>query len=305
MNILEVKNLNKKFDDYLVLKNINCEFEEGYIYGLIGINGSGKSTLLRHIVGVYKEDSGEILYNGEMVYENNRAKKEIIFLSDSPSFFHNSTLKSLKKYYGTFYDFDENLFLELNGIFNLDVDKSLNKFSKGMKKQAEFMLGLCCRPKVLVLDETFDGLDPIISHKIKSLLVGYVEEQQITIIISSHNLTDLDNLCDYIYLLDENQLTLRKDFENQENYYKIQLYFNNENLDKNFENETKLRILQSSKVGSITYVVIDEDIDTIKAEIKKLNPVIFEILPFTFEEKFIFDYNNSSKESKKEGESNE
>ncbi len=292
--MLEVKGLTKYFDDFLVLDNINCEFKKGRTYGLIGINGAGKSTLLRHLSGVYKQDGGEVLYNGEVVYENTNAKRDIIFLSDSPSFFHNSTIKSLKKYYATFYDFDEELFLKLNNVFKLDSNKSLNKFSKGMKKQAELMLGICCRPKVLILDETFDGLDPIISHKIKSLLMGLVEDTDITIIISSHNLSDLDSLCDYIYLLDENKLSIKKDFDDNSNYYKVQLYFNNERLDENFLNETSLKILQSNKVGAVTYAVIDDEQEKIVEEINSLNPVIFEILPFTFEEKFIFDYNERS-----------
>ncbi len=292
--MLEIKRLTKYFDDFLVLDNINCEFKSGHIYGLIGINGAGKSTLLRHLCGVYKENSGEVLYNGEVVYENNNAKKDIIFLSDSPSFFLNSTIKSLKKYYATFYDFDEELFSKLNSIFKLDINKSLNKFSKGMKKQVELILGICCKPKVLILDETFDGLDPIISHKIKSLLMGIVESEGITIIISSHNLSDLDSLCDYIYLLDKNKLTLKKGLEDNSNYFKVQLYFNNKNLDENFSTISSLNILESKKIGSVTYIVIDDEREKIIEEINSLNPIIFEILPFTFEEKFIFDYNERS-----------
>ncbi len=288
--MITVKKLTKYFDDFLVLDNINCEFKPNFIYGLVGINGAGKSTLLRHLAGVYKENSGEVLYNDENIFDNNKAKKDIMFLSDSPSFFHNATINNMKKYYSTFYNFDNELFLRLKDIFKLEMNKSINDFSKGMKKQTELMLGLCCMPKVLILDETFDGLDPIISNKIKKLLIETVEEKEITVIVSSHNLSDLDALCDYIYLLDNNKIKLQKDANEEENYYKIQLYFDNTMLNENIKENINLNILKESKIGSVTYLVVDGKEDEIKEKIMEHNPVIFEILPFTFEEKFIYEY---------------
>ncbi len=288
--MIKINNLTKYFNDFLVLDDVTCEFKPNYIYGLVGINGAGKSTFLRHLAGVYKQNSGEILYNDEPVFENNKAKKDIMFLSDSPSFFHNATINSMKKYYSTFYNFDEQLFLKLKDVFMLDINKSINEFSKGMKKQTELMLGLCCMPKVLILDETFDGLDPIISNKIKTLLIETIEEKEITIIVSSHNLTDLDTLCDYIYLLDNNKMKLQKDADKEENYYKIQLYFDNDELNNNIKENINLNILKESKIGSVTYLVVDGKEEDIREKILEHNPVLFEVLPFTFEEKFIYEY---------------
>ncbi len=288
--MLEVKNLKKYFGDSLILDDVDAKFKEGYIYGVVGRNGVGKSTFLRHLCGIYKQDSGEVLYNNEIVLENNKVKKEIIFISDSHTYFNNTTINKLKKGYEVFYDFDNELFKKLSLIFNLDYDANINKFSKGMKKQAEFILGLCCKPKVLIMDETFDGVDTIILHKMKTTLVDIIEKNKITIIISTHNLKDLDNICDYIYVLDSKKLSLQKDFESRKKYYKVQLYFNDKDLDDNFKSNVNLNILKIKKIGSITYAVIDDDIENIKIEINKHNPIIFELLPFTFEEQFIFNY---------------
>ncbi len=288
--MIQINNLKKYFGDFLVLDDITCEFKEGYIYGLIGINGAGKSTLLRHIAGIYKQDSGQILYKQNEMFDNASVKKDIMFLSDSPSFFYNYSISDMRKYYSTFYDFDNEVFDKLNKIFSLDIKKNINKFSKGMKKQVELMLGICCNPKVLILDETFDGLDPIISNKIKKILIELVEEKGITLIISSHSLSVLDSLSDYIYLLDNNKLSIQKDLKDENNYYKIQLFFDKEEYNNNLDQYVNFNILEYKKVGSVTYLVVDDIKEKIEEELIKLNPIIFEILPFTFEEKFIYQY---------------
>ncbi len=288
--MIEIKNLYKKLDNQNVLDDINCTFENGNIYGLVGINGAGKSTLIRHIAGVYNCDQGVVLYNKEPIYENPNTKKDIVFLSDSPYFFHNYSVNQTKDFLKIYYEFDDKLFEELHKTFYLDLNKSINKFSKGMKKQSELLLGLCCNPKVLLLDETFDGLDPIVTQQIKTLLVKIVKEKNNIILISSHNLLGLDSICDYIYLLDNNKLTMQKDINETQSLFKIQLYFMEENNKEVVEILSKqLEIVEVKEVGSILNLVIRGDKEEITEKINALNPRVFDVLQFTFEERFIYE----------------
>ncbi len=295
--MIEFKNMYKNFGDYTVLEDINFTLEEGKIYGLVGINGAGKSTLIRHIAGVYKCDSGEVLYNGKPIFNNVNAKKEIIFLSDAPYFFHNASIRSTKKYLSSYYDFDNELFEKLLQVFNLDLNSNINKFSKGMKKQSELLLGLCCKPKVILLDETFDGLDPLITAKTKALLVDIVDEIGVTVLISSHNLIGLDSMCDSIFLLDKNMLRVQKDENDIKSLFKIQLYF------KEREHSEMIRVLKENldvldvvEIGSILNVVIRGVSGEINTAINKLHPTIFDILEFTFEERFIYELGGNEDE---------
>ncbi len=288
--MIEIKNMFKNFDDYMVLEDINCNFVEGNIYGIVGINGAGKSTLIRHIAGVYKCDKGEVLYNGKEIYENVKAKEDILFLSDSPFFFHNYSINDMKKFLSIYYKFDEELFTDLQKSFSLDLNKSINKFSKGMKKQSELLLSLCCNPKVLLLDETFDGLDPIVTQKVKSLLVELVEEKNLTIIISSHNLLGLDSICDYIYLLDKNQISLQKDINDSQSLYKIQVYFPERSTDEVINLlKDNIEIVDYKEVGSVINLVVKGLSHEIKSAVSELNPTLFDVLQFTFEERFIYE----------------
>ncbi len=295
--MIEFKNMYKNFGSYTVLEDINFTLEEGKIYGIVGINGAGKSTLIRHIAGVYKCDSGEVLYNGKPIYDNVEAKREIIFLSDSPYFFHNSNINSMKKYLSTYYDFDNELFERLHKVFNLDLNTSINKFSKGMKKQSELLLGLCCKPKVILLDETFDGLDPLITAKTKALLIDIVDEIGVTILISSHNLIGLDSLCDSIFLLDKNSLRLQKDEHDIKSLFKIQLYFKDCAHSDIIENlKANLDVLDVKEIGSILNVIIRGVSEEINTTINSLHPTIFDILEFTFEERFIYELGGTTDE---------
>ncbi len=295
--MIEFKNMYKNFGDYTVLEDINFTLEEGKIYGLVGINGAGKSTLIRHIAGVYNCDSGKVLYNEKPIFNNVEAKREIIFLSDSPHFFHNSSIKSMKNYLSSYYDFDNELFERLHKVFNLDLNASINKFSKGMKKQSELLLGLCCNPKVLLLDETFDGLDPLITAKTKALLIDIVDELGVTILISSHNLIGLDSLCDSIFLLDKNVLRLQKDENDIKSLFKIQLYFREQEHSEIITClKSSLDVLDVKEIGSILNIVVRGVSDDINKIINSLNPTIFDILEFTFEERFIYELGGVSDE---------
>ncbi len=288
--MIEIKNMFKYFEDYMVLEDISCSFEEGNIYGIVGINGAGKSTLIRHIAGVYECDGGEVLYNGKPIYENVNAKRDIIFFSDSPYFFHNYSINDTKSFLSTFYEFDNELYNKLLKNFSLDPNKSINKFSKGMKKQSELLLGLCCNPKVLLLDETFDGLDPIITQKVKSLLVELVEEKGLTVIISSHNLLGLDFICDYIYLLDKNRISIQKDINDSQSLFKIQVYFPNRSTEEVIALlKDKIEIVDYKEVGSVLNLVVKGLSYDIKEKVMALSPALFDVLQFTFEERFIYE----------------
>ncbi len=288
--MIVIKDLKKNLNETLVLKNVNMTLEEGKIYGLVGINGAGKSTLIRTIAGVYKSDEGKVLYKDKEVYENISAKKDIIYLSDTPHFFNNYSINDTAKYLNTFYDFDYNIFNELKKYFKLDFNKSINRFSKGMKKQSELLLGLCCKPKILLLDETFDGLDPLVSIEIKKLLFEMVDKHNITILLSSHNLIPLDSLCDKIFLLNNNELSVQKDENETKNLFKIQLFFKNYSGEEAIELiKEKVNIVDYKMSGSILNIIskgVDEDL---KEAINELEPTVFDILPFNFEEKFIYE----------------
>ncbi len=286
--MLKLKSLNKSFDDEKILEDVSLTLEIGKIYGICGINGSGKSTLIRHMAGVYKADSGSVLYNGEEVFENIKAKKDIIFLSDSPFYFQNHSINDMKKFFATYYDFDNELFDRLKELFKLDLNKKINNFSKGMKKQAEILLGLCLNGKIILIDETFDGLDPEISLKIKSILIDISAEKDMAILISSHNLWHLDAICDYIFLLDHTKLSLQKDINEESNYFKVQLFFKDKTKKEILE-MLNLNVVNVKELGSILNIVVEGTLEEISEEVNKYNPDVFDILPFTFEEKFVYE----------------
>ncbi len=295
--MIEVKNMYKNFGDYTVLEDINFTLEESKIYGIVGINGAGKSTLIRHLAGVYCCDKGTVTYNNDNIYDNIKAKQEIIFLSDAPFFYRGFSINNMKKFLSAYYKFDNELFERLHKIFDLDLNKSVNKFSKGMKKQSELLLGLCCNPKVLLLDETFDGLDPLITAKVKSLLVDLVDETGMTILISSHNLIGLDSMCDDIFLLDKNNLRLQKDSNELQSLFKIQLYFQDKTTEYVKELlEESLQLLDYKEIGSVQNIVVRGLSEDIKTKINSLNPTIFDILEFTFEERFIYELGGTDNE---------
>ena len=205
--MIEIRNLCKSFKDKEVLRNLNVTIKDGEVFGLVGINGAGKSTLLRLISGIYKADSGYVLVDDVDAYENEDIKKHFFFLPDEPYYGTNTTPRSLVEIYKTFYPLDERKYFNYLDYFKLPVDKKMNNFSKGMKRQVFVSLALAIKPKYLLLDEAFDGLDPLARLACKRAIIELVEEKQTTVIISSHSLRELEDICDSYGLLDNMEIS--------------------------------------------------------------------------------------------------
>ncbi len=286
--MLEIKNVCKSFGNKNVLDNVSLDIDFGSIFGLVGVNGAGKSTLLRSIAGVYKIDDGTIVLDGLDTYEDYEVRKNILLVSDDPYYPYGSSLRSLKEFYKGFYNFDEELYHKYLDLFGLDEKANISNFSKGMKRQSMLLLALSCKPKLLLLDEAFDGLDPIVRVYIKNALSDLIEDNQSLIIISSHNLKELEDICDSYGILENGHIETYGDLiESKANINKYQLAFKDEidkDLFKGFD------VLYSSGEGRIITLVIKGDKEEVCQKLEKLNPLILDVLNVNFEELFIYEH---------------
>lgn len=297
--LIKIDNITKSYGDVKSLSGITAKIDNGSIYGLIGSNGSGKSTLLRIMCGIMTPDTGRITYNGQSVYENTQLKQDIIFLSDEQFFVSNSTLLEMGKLYSTVYkNFSTEKFNRLVSSIGLDMNRKISGFSKGMKKQASIILGVSSCPKYLLCDETFDGIDPVMRQFVKKIFADEVIASGITPIIASHNLREIEDICDHIGLLHKGELLFESDLDSlKSEIHTIQAVFE-DGMDVKtiFEN---FKIVSVSKRGSLTTVVVRGDKDEIDKKVRALNLQFFEIIPLTLEEIFIsemeergYDYSN-------------
>lgn len=292
--MIKINNLCKSFGKKVVLNNLNLTIKDGAIFGLVGINGAGKSTLLRILAGVYYPTSGEVIYEES---SQQMEKPNIFYLSDDPFIQGSESINSLIEFYQTFYNLDVSKFNEYFRLFKLDkaienqnLSTNINKFSKGMKRQLFLCIALAIAPKYLFLDEAFDGLDPLARLIFKRIILQILEEKETTVIISSHSLRELEDICDYYGLLDGGDIGNTGDIEERKNnYQKYQLAFNNP-VDKNdFEH---LDIVMFSKVGRIIKVICRGDEQQIYQELVKMKPLIIDKLEIDFEEMFIIEVEN-------------
>lgn len=286
--MIALKNLKKSFDNNLVLEHIDWEIPKGSIYGLVGPNGAGKSTLLRLMSGVLHPDEGTVTLAGQPVYDNPDAKKRIMFVPDDPFFLTQSSLKEMKKFYQIFYPtFNEAMYQKLLGHFKLKENDKITDFSKGMKRQASVILALSCDPEVLLLDEAFDGLDPVMRLMFKRLITDELINREITVIISSHNLRELEDICDSIALLDHHTISIQDEVENiRANYHKLQIGYLKEQAGDLFKDLNPLHLEQR---GHVYLMVAKGDIDQIKTLIQSTQPVLLEEIPITMEEVFVYE----------------
>lgn len=291
--MLEIKNVYKAFGDKNVLDNVSLDIDFGSIFGLVGVNGAGKSTLLRCIAGIYKTDDGTILFDGLDTYDDYKIRKDILLVSDDPYYPYGSTLNSLKDFYKGFYNFDEDTYKKYLDLFGLDEKANISNFSKGMKRQSMLLLALACKPKLLMLDEAFDGLDPIVRVYIKDALSDLIEDNNSLIIISSHNLKELEDICDSYGILEDGHISTYGDLiESKANINKYQLAFKDE-IDKNIFND--FDVLYCSGEGRIITLVIKGDKSEVCQRLEKLNPLILDVLNVNFEELFIYEHTGGKK----------
>ena len=284
--MIQVKGITKKFGDFTALDELSLTVPAGSVYGLVGPNGSGKSTIIRHITGIYRPDGGEILVNGEPVYENPAVKAQIAYIPDDVFYFNNATMKDMAKFYkGIYPDFSMERFEALLNIFPLDPKRPIRRFSKGMQKQAAFVLCLAMQPEIMVLDEPIDGLDPVMRRQVWSLIMADIADRGTTVLVSSHNLRELEDVCDHVGILDHGKLLLERSLsEMQENICKILIA-----LPDGAQLPTGLDILHKTSTGKLLTLIVRGKQDEITAYLNLANPLFMDAVPLTLEEIFIYE----------------
>ena len=286
--MIKITDLSKKYDEVYVLDKLCCNIKDNCIYGLIGANGAGKSTLLRLINSIFKADSGTILVDGENVFENDKIKQKMVFISDDLFFYPSYTLMDTAKYYQAMYkDFDMNYLKELADLFKLDLNKKISTFSKGMKRQCALICAISTKAKYMFFDETFDGLDPIVRNTMKKIIAKAMEDNNTTIIMTSHNLRELEDICDNLGLLYKGGILFESDIDSlKTNMFKVQICLK-EDFDKNTFKD--LDVLSYKKIGSVATLIINDKNKKSKKILEKLNPIILDYLSLTLEEIFIYE----------------
>jgi len=280
--MLELKNVTKTFGTLKALDDLTMTVPKGAVYGLVGPNGAGKSTAIRHAVGVYRPDSGTITLDGKPIYENPEVKLRIGSIPDEVFYFQSATMGDMKTYYkGMYPQFDEALFDKLYEVFPLPKNSPIRRFSKGMQKQAAFHLSICTHPDLLILDEPVDGLDPVMRRQVWSLLLGEVAQRETTVLVSSHNLRELEDICDHVGIMDHGKMLLERSLADmQGSTHKLQLVGNV---------PQELEVLHESSSGRLKTLVVRGDAQEIAQKVKLTEPAYFDVLPLSLEEIFIYE----------------
>ena len=280
--MLEMKNVTKTFGTFKALDDLSMQVPRGAVYGLVGPNGAGKSTAIRHLTGVYRPDCGEITMEGIPIYENPLLKARMGYIPDDIFFFPSASLEEMRRFYRSMYPkFDDKLFEELYDIFKLPKKGQMRRFSKGMQKQAAFHLTICTRPDVLILDEPVDGLDPVMRRQVWSLILSDVAQRETTVLISSHNLRELEDICDHVGIMDSGKMLLERSLADmQGNMLKLQMVGDTpEGLD----------ILHESQSGRLKTLVVRGSAEEVEAKLQTARPTYYDLLPLSLEEIFIYE----------------
>ena len=285
--MIEIKNVTKKFDNFVAIEDISFNVEPTSIYGLIGYNGAGKTTLLKTVAGIYRADGGEVLLDGQRSFDNDDNRKDLFYIPDDLYFPLNSTPLSMAKFYADYYpNFHMKTFENLIEVFGLDKKKKIRGFSKGMQRQAALILALSTCPKYLFLDEIFDGLDPVVRHLLKKIIIEQVSEHNMTVIIASHNLRELEDLCDRICLMHRGKMLMERDLDSLRLCFrKVQVAFSEIPMMPNiFEGIDVVNVWQNGNVFNVTIRGTEEDV---MPQLNALNPAYISAMPLTLEEIFI------------------
>ena len=280
--MLEMQGVTKTFDGFKALNDLSMTIPKGAVYGLVGPNGAGKSTAIRCFVGAYRPDSGTVTLDGLPIYENPQAKARIGSIPDEIFYFPSATLEDMRKYYkGIYPAFDEGLFEKLYEAFQLPKKTQLRRFSKGMQKQAAFHLTLCIRPDILILDEPVDGLDPVMRRQVMSLILSEVAQNETTVLISSHNLRELEDICDHVGIMDHGKMLLQRSLADmQGNTVKLQLVG---------PVPQRMEILHESLSGRLKTLIVRGSAAEVTQQVSALSPSYFDVLPLSLEEIFIYE----------------
>ena len=287
--MIQVNEVVKAFDGFRALDGVTMTVETGSIYGLVGPNGAGKSTILRHITGVYRPDSGSVLADGQPVYENPAVKQKIAVIPDELYYFLSASTRDMMRFYrGLYPRFDDKRYEALREAFpEVDDRQPIRRLSKGMQKQSAFWLALCCQPELLVLDEPVDGLDPVMRRQVWSLLMGDVAQRGTTVLVSSHNLRELEDVCDHVGVMSHGKVLLERSLTDlQDNIVKLQAAFRQEEppqLPRDWD------VLHTSQIGRVYTYIVRGDPAAIKARMAAYDPLLLEALPLSLEEIFIYE----------------
>jgi len=284
--MIEVKALRKSFDGFEALRGLDIRVPKGSVYGLVGPNGAGKSTLIRHLAGIYRQDSGEVLVGGEAVYENPAVKAKIAYIPDDIFYYGAASIRDMKNLYRAMIPtFSDERFEKLREAFSLEEKRAMRRLSRGMQKQAAFWIALSCCPEVIVLDEPVDGLDPVMRRQVWSLLLQDVAERGTTVLVSSHNLRELEDVCDRVGIMDRGKMLLERPLADlQENMVKIQLALPEEKtLPKDLD------ILHETQTGRLRQLILRGNAEELTAKLSACEPFFMDVLPLSLEEIFIYE----------------
>ena len=286
--MIEVKNVVKTFDGFAALNDATISVPTGAVYGLVGPNGAGKSTIIRHLTGIFRQDSGTVRLRGEDVWENAALKAKIAAIPDDWYYFNSAGIGDMMRFYKGFYpNFSTERYEKLREVFELDEKRPIRRFSKGMQKQAAFWLALSAMPDYLILDEPVDGLDPVMRRQVWSLMMGDVAERGTTVLVSSHNLRELEDVCDHVGIMDKGKVLLERTLSDlQDNTVKLQVAY------KTAEEPTlptELQILHHSQVGRVHTYIMRGSSEEICRRMQITDPVLLEAIPLTLEEIFIYE----------------
>ncbi len=289
--MIKFQNVTKNFGTQKALDNLTIEIEKGCAYGLLGSNGAGKSTFLRLLAGIYTQDNGSITIDDEPVYDNPQLKEKIFFVSDDTAQFTGMTLKQMKDFVKTFYKtYNEDVFNSLWDILKLPLDKKLSDFSKGMRRQAVVICGLSACTEYLLLDEAFDGLDPAMRYAVKQMLIDAIIDRGVTVIISSHNLKEIEEFCDTVGLIHEGKVIFSRELDSVKgNIHKVQTSFEKELTAEDFAECENIEILSIKTNGSVTALVVKGSTEDIEKAMESKNARFCDIIPLSLEEIFIYE----------------
>ena len=297
--MVQVNHVIKSFGDFRALDGVNMNVPKGAIYGLVGPNGAGKSTIIRHLTGVYRPDGGEIFVHGLPVYENREAKAKIAYIPDDLFYFLQADALEMMRYYkGIYAAFDEKMFYRMQEFFpSIDIRRNIRRLSKGMQKQVAFWLAICCKPELLVLDEPLDGLDPVMRRQIWGILMSEVAERQMTVLVSSHNLRELEDVCNYVGIMNKGKVMIERSLsELQGNICKIQVACPSgmPKLPREYE------VLHMSNTGRVYTIIVKGNPKSAAGAITTgtEHAAIVDILPLTLEEIFIYEMGGEDYEVK-------
>ncbi len=293
--MIEVKELYKSFDGFMALKGLNINVPKGAVYGLVGPNGAGKSTVIRHLAGIYRQDSGEVLIEGEPVFENVEIKNRIAYIPDEIFYYSQANIKDMMQFYRSIYkNFSSERFEKLGQAFPIDPKTPMRKLSKGMQKQVAFWLTLSCCPDYIILDEPVDGLDPVMRRQVWSLLLSDVAERGVTVLVSSHNLRELEDVCDHVGIMDHGKLLLERSLSQlQDNMVKIQLA-----LPEGKELPADLELVHESRTGRLRQLILRGREEELSAKLMAAEPLFMDVLPLSLEEIFIYELGGAEHEIK-------